>query len=424
MADSVALWLFGVVHIDRLEKVTSELREYTGAVDALFIEYPEEDPDWRTYGRCLLKVPVFFFGLVFNSLLKMPLFVLLNRGMSALLSVEMNAARRLSDERDVPLHRVDDHPLFTAAESPWPWIVANWALVAGLGVLWPRSLLTTAALLLAAWLVASIPVRYAPTLGSFFGAVVPWLAVGIGFWFGLLSLPVLAVFFLTFVVFVKRTLAERNRHMLERVEALSAEHGYERACLITGKAHLSGLIRLAGDTGVSIARSRASKWLRRSDNERTDPEPTDDDGVFTHPDSREPLNSRTTSSRTVAGLIDLVIVGVLALPMAVMGGAVSEVVRGTIPAGLLVGALSTPVLYGFVLEATFGRTIGKRLLGLVVVAADGSRCSTRNVAIRNLLRIVDFPLFYLVGFVAMALTRQRQRLGDLAAGTIITKTDS
>jgi uncharacterized RDD family membrane protein YckC len=212
--------------------------------------------------------------------------------------------------------------------------------------------------------------------------------------------------------------------MLERVEALSAEHGYERACLITGKAHLSGLIRLAGDTGVSIARSRASKWLRRSDNERTDPEPTDDDGVFTHPDSREPLNSRTTSSRTVAGLIDLVIVGVLALPMAVMGGAVSEVVRGTIPAGLLVGALSTPVLYGFVLEATFGRTIGKRLLGLVVVAADGSRCSTRNVAIRNLLRIVDFPLFYLVGFVAMALTRQRQRLGDLAAGTIITKTDS
>ncbi|WP_273836039.1 RDD family protein [Halococcus sp. PRR34] len=423
MADSVALWLFGVIHIDRLEKVTSELREYSGTFDALFIEYPEEDPSWTTYGRCLLKAPVFFFGLVFNSLLQMPLFVLLNRRMSPLFSVEMNAARRLSDERDVPLHRVDDHPLLIAAESPWPWIVANWALVAGLGVLWPRSLLTTAAVLLAAWLVASIPARYVPFLGSFLGAVVPWLAVGLGFWFGVLSLPVLAVFFLTFVVFVKRTLAERNRHMLERIEALSAEHGYERACLITGKAHLSGLIRLAGDTGVSIARSRASKWLQRSDDERTDPEPTDD-GVFTHPDSREPLNSRTTSARTVAGLIDLVIVSVLALPVAVMGGAVSELVFGTIPLGLLVGAFSTPVLYGFVLEATFGRTIGKRLLGLVVVAADGSQCSTRSVAIRNLLRIVDFPLFYLIGFVAMALTRQRQRLGDLVAGTIITKTDS
>ncbi|WP_049902610.1 RDD family protein [Halococcus agarilyticus] len=423
--DSVALRLFGVVHLDRPGKVTTELREYAGDVDALFIEYPEEDPSWTTYGRCLLKAPVFFFGLVLNSLLQMPLFVLLNRGMSPLLSTEMSAARRLSDERDVALYRVDDHPLFTAADSPWTWIVANWGVAAGLGVLRPRSVLTTAALLLAAWLVVSLPARYAPSLGSLFGAVVPWFAVGVGFRYGFLSLPVVAAFFLAFVAVVKRTLSERNRHMLRRIEAISSENGHERVCLITGKAHLSGLVRLASDTGISITRSRASKWLRRSDDERADPEPSADDGsVFANPDPREPLDPRTLPVRTGAALIDLVVVGVLALPMAIVGGAISEVLLGSIPVGLLVGALSTPVVYGFVLEAAFGRTIGKRLRGLVVVATDGSRCSARSAAVRNLLRIVDFPPFYLVGFVVAALTRRQQRLGDLAAGTVVTRTDS
>ncbi|EMA43306.1 RDD family protein [Halococcus saccharolyticus] len=426
MTDSVALRLFGVIHVDRLGKVTAELDEYAADVDALFIEYPETDPDWRTYGRCLLKTPAFFFGLILNSLLQMPLFVLLNRGMSPLLSTGMNAARRLSDDRDVPIHRIDAHPLFTAADAPWPWIIVNWGLLVGLGALWPRSLLTTVGTLLAAWLVTSLPARYTPSLGALFGTVVPWSAVAIGLWYGFLSLPYLVVFFVAFVLHVGRTLMSRNRHMLERIEEISAEHGYEHACLITGKAHLSGLTRLADDTSVSIARSRASKWLRHSDDERTDPEPTTDDGgVFVHPDPREPINPRTTSPRTAAGLIDLVCVAILFFPMAVVGGVVSGLVTGDVTTtGLLVGAFSTPILYGFTLEAAFGRTLGKKLAGLVVVTADGSRCSARSAAVRNLLRILDFPLFYLVGFGVMALTKQRQRLGDLVAGTVVAKTDS
>ena len=37
--------------------------------------------------------------------------------------------------------------------------------------------------------------------------------------------------------------------------------------------------------------------------------------------------------------------------------------------------------------------------------------------LRNLVRPVDFLIFYFVGFVTMALTKRRQRLGDLLAGT-------
>jgi hypothetical protein len=41
---------------------------------------------------------------------------------------------------------------------------------------------------------------------------------------------------------------------------------------------------------------------------------------------------------------------------------------------------------------------------------------------RNLVRYIDqIPFFYLVGFIAMFVTRQHQRLGDLAAGTLVVR---
>ena len=41
-------------------------------------------------------------------------------------------------------------------------------------------------------------------------------------------------------------------------------------------------------------------------------------------------------------------------------------------------------------EAWFGRTLGKRLFGLVVVAEDGATASRRSILARNLLRPLDF----------------------------------
>ncbi|HET7324191.1 MAG TPA: RDD family protein [Halococcus sp.] len=427
--DTINLRLFGVIHLDRLGKVTTELEEYAKEVDALFIEYPEEDPSWQMYGRCLLKTPAVFFAFVFSGLVQMPLFVVLNREISPVFSTEMTAARRLSDEHDIPLYRVDDHPLFIAAESPWTWVVLNWGIVAGLAVLWPQSLLTTIVSLLAPWLVVGIVIRRTRTLGTLFGAIVPWSALAIEFWYGLLSLSIILVFLLAFAVLMKRTLSHRNRHMLRKVESLSTEYGYEHACLITGKAHLGGLIRLAEDTGISLSRSRTSKWLRHSDDEQCGPHSGTDakeQGIFTHPRPEDSLDTGIMSQRIGAGVIDLICVGVLMIPMAVVGGVLFGLTfgDGTIGVGLLVGALSTPLLYGFTLEALFGRTVGKRFLGLVVVTDDGSQCSTRTAAVRNVLRIVDFPVFYVVGFVVITLTARHQRLGDLVAGTAVVKVRS
>jgi uncharacterized RDD family membrane protein YckC len=82
------------------------------------------------------------------------------------------------------------------------------------------------------------------------------------------------------------------------------------------------------------------------------------------------------------------------------------------------------LLYYFALEAVTGQTVGKLLLGLLVVRADGSRPSVAAIAVRTLLRVVDWlPLFYLVGLIAMLATgSRRQRLGDLAAKTSVART--
>ena len=67
-----------------------------------------------------------------------------------------------------------------------------------------------------------------------------------------------------------------------------------------------------------------------------------------------------------------------------------------------------------------GRTPGKRRAGIRVVRQDGSRIGLVDAIIRNLLRLVDvLPGSWSVGVVSILVTRKAQRLGDLAAGTIV-----
>ncbi len=79
-----------------------------------------------------------------------------------------------------------------------------------------------------------------------------------------------------------------------------------------------------------------------------------------------------------------------------------------------------PVLFEVLRD---GRTPGKRLMNLQVLNDDGSPIGWNESLLRNLLRAADFlPLFYLGGIVAMLMNRRFQRLGDLAAGSIVVYT--
>ncbi len=67
-----------------------------------------------------------------------------------------------------------------------------------------------------------------------------------------------------------------------------------------------------------------------------------------------------------------------------------------------------------------GRTLGKRLLKLRVLRADGVPVGWGPSLLRNLLRFVDaLPFAYTVGLLAMLCTRNFQRIGDLLADTVV-----
>ena len=67
-----------------------------------------------------------------------------------------------------------------------------------------------------------------------------------------------------------------------------------------------------------------------------------------------------------------------------------------------------------------GQTPGKRALGISVINDDLTPVTLGPSLVRNLLRVVDFlPVFYLAGLVTMLSNRRFQRLGDLAAGTLV-----
>ncbi len=69
-----------------------------------------------------------------------------------------------------------------------------------------------------------------------------------------------------------------------------------------------------------------------------------------------------------------------------------------------------------------GQTPGKRLLGIRVIQASGMPLTIGGAIIRNLLRLFDFlPLFYVVGMLSLFATRRTQRLGDLAANTVVIR---
>src|SRR5580704_15119685 len=77
--------------------------------------------------------------------------------------------------------------------------------------------------------------------------------------------------------------------------------------------------------------------------------------------------------------------------------------------------------YSIVLEWIWrGQTLGKRVLRIRVVDAEGFRLRPVQIVIRNLLRLVDLlPAFYAVGGICCALSRKFQRLGDFAANTVV-----
>ena len=69
-----------------------------------------------------------------------------------------------------------------------------------------------------------------------------------------------------------------------------------------------------------------------------------------------------------------------------------------------------------------GRTPGKRVAHIRVIQRSGRAIGLFESMARNLVRYIDqLPGFYVIGVITMFVTRQHQRLGDLAAGTLVVR---
>ncbi len=88
---------------------------------------------------------------------------------------------------------------------------------------------------------------------------------------------------------------------------------------------------------------------------------------------------------------------------------------------MIICYFSISIGYGVAAEWLWrGQTPGKRMLRLRVMDVNGLRLQFHQVLMRNLLRFVDMlPGFYAVGGAACLLNRRAQRLGDLAANTVV-----
>jgi uncharacterized RDD family membrane protein YckC len=91
----------------------------------------------------------------------------------------------------------------------------------------------------------------------------------------------------------------------------------------------------------------------------------------------------------------------------------------------VIGTVTTFVViwgYDTLFEAfNAGQTPGKRRLSIRVVSEAGGGLTFRMAAIRNVLRIVDEGTLLIAAFISIARSPRNQRLGDMAAGTLVIR---
>lgn len=126
-------------------------------------------------------------------------------------------------------------------------------------------------------------------------------------------------------------------------------------------------------------------------------------------------------ARCFAWFIDMVVITLSIILLGIVTSLLGWLAPEAANAIVALAVFVTQIGYGILTEWKWrGQTLGKRALRLRVMDVQGLKLQLSQVVMRNLLRAVDFlPMFYLVGGTACLLNRRLQRLGDLAANTVV-----
>jgi uncharacterized RDD family membrane protein YckC len=124
--------------------------------------------------------------------------------------------------------------------------------------------------------------------------------------------------------------------------------------------------------------------------------------------------------RFVSLLIDSIIIGfVIGALGAILGIGMME--RGTAPWYWGIFSFIIYIGYYTYLEGSRGQTIGKMITRIKVVREDGRPIDMNQALTRNILRIIDGFIVYLIGAILIWRSDKKQRLGDRWANTVVVK---
>jgi uncharacterized RDD family membrane protein YckC len=124
--------------------------------------------------------------------------------------------------------------------------------------------------------------------------------------------------------------------------------------------------------------------------------------------------------RFVSLLIDSIIIGIIIGALSTILG-VEMTEQGTTP--WYWGLFSFIIYIGYYtyLEGSRGQTIGKMITRIKVVREDGRPIDMNKALTRNILRIIDGFIVYLIGAILIWRSDKKQRLGDRWANTVVVK---
>lgn len=420
--------LFGLNASD-FERVRDELGSVMDSEDALVV-YHGQIATLRAVLVRLLQVPVVTIGLnLLGLFVQLPLTVLRNRG---LVWIHRSEYEALAGDR--PVHFVGDHPVARIADSGWPWIVGNWAVLLGAAYVGPRSVLLMVVLSLVVTGLVSLHRRHGyrrlpvAILAVGFGAGV-WLAATVR-----LNLLFVALFGALAVIATSVSNLRVRDQLLDDVATLATDHEYESVCLVIDKGFVTGLLEQVDDTDLTLEdafRQRASGAGYHLD---ADGSPLDQPMLEHAGDN--------LAERLTARGIDWAVVGVLVVGWAaaeLFGMALVDVVLGLnidfgttaiVVAGvdfeygaLWFASLVVPAtLYYTLTEGVWGQTVGKRVTGIRLVHTDGSAPGIGAAFRRTLVGWVDaLPVAYIFGLAHIAGDDYGRRFGDIAARTVVVE---
>ncbi len=134
----------------------------------------------------------------------------------------------------------------------------------------------------------------------------------------------------------------------------------------------------------------------------------------------------SAGERVVACTIDAIALILYIVVTSFFLNAVNISLSSTTVGTLLFITLYLPVLCYSLLCEVFnqGQSIGKHFLGIRVIKVDGSTPTLSSYLLRWLLLPIDLPLTSGLGLLVILLTKNKQRIGDLAAGTMVVKEEN